>query len=150
MMLKRTLLFVAAAAIAIAPAAQAENMFSGKAKPNTFWWPDQVDLGPLRDHDRNSNPYGDDFDYAKAFASVDITALKSDIEKALTTSQDWWPADWGHYGGLMIRMSWHAAGTYRIADGRGDRTPVPLGSSAHGVAWLTPRHALARRAAQRR
>ncbi|MCG6869116.1 MAG: catalase/peroxidase HPI [Gammaproteobacteria bacterium] len=94
-------------------------MFSGKAKPNTFWWPDQVDLGPLRDHDKNSNPYGDDFDYATAFASVDLKALKADIEKALTTSQDWWPADWGHYGGLMIRMAWHSAGTYRIHDGRG-------------------------------
>ncbi len=94
-------------------------MFSGKAKPNSFWWPEQVDLGPLRDHDRNSNPYGDDFDYAKAFASVDLKELKADIVKALTTSQDWWPADWGHYGGLMIRMAWHSAGTYRIHDGRG-------------------------------
>ncbi len=118
-MLRRILPLVAAIAIAIASAAQAENMFSGKAKPNTFWWPEQVDLGPLRDHDRKSNPYGDDFDYAKAFASVDINKLKADIEKALTTSQDWWPADWGHYGGLMIRMAWHSAGTYRIHDGRG-------------------------------
>ena len=118
-MFKRTIPLVAAIAIAIAPAAQSENMFSGKAKPNSFWWPDQVDLGPLRDHDNISNPYGDDFDYAKAFASVDIKELKADIEKVLTTSQEWWPADWGHYGGLMIRMAWHAAGTYRIHDGRG-------------------------------
>jgi len=118
-MLNKAIPFAAAIAIAIAPAAQSENMFSGKAKPNTFWWPDQVDLGPLRDHDKNSNPYGDDFDYATAFASVDLKALKADIEKALTTSQDWWPADWGHYGGLMIRMAWHSAGTYRIHDGRG-------------------------------
>jgi len=118
-MLKRTIPLVAAIAIAIAPAAQSENMFSGKAKPNSFWWPDQVDLGPLRDHDDNSNVYGDDFDYARAFNSVDIKALKADIEKVLTTSQDWWPADWGHYGGLMIRMAWHSAGTYRIHDGRG-------------------------------
>jgi catalase-peroxidase len=110
---------LAAIAIAIAPAVQSENMFSGKAKPNSFWWPDQVDLGPLRDHDKKSNPYGDDFDYAKAFASVDLKELKADIEKVLTTSQDWWPADWGHYGGLMIRMAWHSAGTYRIHDGRG-------------------------------
>ena len=118
-MLKKTILLVAAIVIAIAPAAQSENMFSGKAKPNSFWWPDQVDLGPLRDHDDKSNPYGDDFDYAKAFNSVDLKALKADIEKVLTTSQDWWPADWGHYGGLMIRMAWHSAGTYRVHDGRG-------------------------------
>ena len=75
--------------------------------------------GQLRSHDARSNPYGDDFDYAKAFNSVDLKALKADIEKALTTSQDWWPADWGHYGGLMIRMAWHSAGTYRVHDGRG-------------------------------
>ena len=118
-MLKRTIPLVAAVAIALSPQAGAENMFSGKAKPNSFWWPDAVDLGPLRDHDNESNPYGDDFDYAKAFASVDMKQLKADIEKVLTTSQDWWPADWGHYGGLMIRMAWHSAGTYRVHDGRG-------------------------------
>ncbi len=118
-MIKRAIPLIAAMSIALAPQAQSENMFSGKAKPNSFWWPDAVDLGPLRDHDNESNPYGDDFDYAKAFASVDMKALKADIEKALTTSQDWWPADWGHYGGLMIRMAWHSAGTYRVHDGRG-------------------------------
>ncbi len=120
-MLKKTIPLIAAIAIAIAiaPAAQAENMFSGKAKPNSFWWPDQVDLGALRDHDDKSNPYGDNFDYAKAFNSVDLKELKADITKTLTTSQDWWPADWGHYGGLMIRMAWHSAGTYRVHDGRG-------------------------------
>ena len=117
-MFKRTLL-ISALAIAISSPVQSENMFSGKAKPNSFWWPDQVDLGALRDHDPKSNPYGDDFDYAEAFNSVDLKALKADIEKTLTTSQDWWPADWGHYGGLMIRMAWHSAGTYRIHDGRG-------------------------------
>ena len=84
-----------------------------------FWWPDTLNLEPLRAHDSRSNPYGDDFDYAKAFNSVDLNALKADIEKTLTTSQDWWPADWGHYGGLMIRMAWHSAGTYRVHDGRG-------------------------------
>ncbi len=103
--------------MSFAPAALAENMFSGK--PNTFWWPEQLDLSPLRAHDPRSNPYGDEFDYATAFASVDLKALKQDIETTLTTSQDWWPADWGHYGGLMIRMAWHSAGTYRIHDGRG-------------------------------
>ena len=119
MMLKRTIPLVAAVAIVLSPAAWSDNMFSGKAKPNSFWWPDQVDLGSLRDHDDKSNAYGDDFDYARAFNSVDLKALKADIEKVLTTSQDWWPADWGHYGGLMIRMAWHSAGTYRVHDGRG-------------------------------
>jgi catalase-peroxidase len=86
---------------------------------NKDWWPEQLNLEQLRAHDPESNPYGADFDYAKAFASVDLKALKADIEKTLTTSQDWWPADWGHYGGLMIRAAWHAAGTYRTMDGRG-------------------------------
>ncbi|MGE0622091.1 MAG: catalase/peroxidase HPI [Pseudomonadales bacterium] len=86
---------------------------------NQFWWPQGLDLSQLRAHDERSNPYGDDFDYAKAFNSVDMAALKQDIEAVLTNSQDWWPADWGHYGGLMIRMAWHSAGTYRIHDGRG-------------------------------
>ncbi|WP_421869897.1 catalase/peroxidase HPI [Motiliproteus sp.] len=86
---------------------------------NQFWWPKQLNLDPLRNHNTRSNPYNDDFDYAAAFNSVDLEALKADIETTLTTSQDWWPADWGHYGGLMIRMAWHSAGTYRIHDGRG-------------------------------
>lgn len=72
---------------------------------NEDWWPEKLNLNQLRAHDPESNPYGDDFDYAKAFASVDLKALKADIEKTLTTSQDWWPADWGHYGGLMIRAA---------------------------------------------
>lgn len=86
---------------------------------NEYWWPEKLNLEQLRVHDPASNPYGDDFDYAEAFKSVDLKALKADIEKTLTTSQDWWPADWGHYGGLMIRSAWHAAGTYRTMDGRG-------------------------------
>ncbi len=107
-----------AISLTFAPAAMAENTFSG-AKPNSFWWPDQLDLSPLRAHDPRSNPYGEDFDYAKAFAQVDLDTLKQDIESTLKDSQDWWPADWGHYGGLMIRMAWHSAGTYRVHDGRG-------------------------------
>jgi len=91
----------------------------GMNRSAQFWWPETLNLAPLRAHDSRSNPYGDDFDYAKAFSSVDLNALKADIEKTLTTSQDWWPADWGHYGGLMIRMAWHSAGTYRVHDGRG-------------------------------
>ncbi|WP_255771926.1 catalase/peroxidase HPI [Microbulbifer guangxiensis] len=91
----------------------------GQPKSNQFWWPDQLDLSPLRDHGAESNPLGDDFDYAKAFNSLDLKAVKKDIETTLKTSQDWWPADYGHYGPLMIRMAWHSAGTYRVADGRG-------------------------------
>ena len=90
-----------------------------QAKSNQFWWPEMLNVEQLRSHDDRSNPYGDDFNYADAFNSVDLNALKKDIEKTLTTSQDWWPADWGHYGGLMIRMAWHSAGTYRVHDGRG-------------------------------
>ena len=90
-----------------------------EAKSNQFWWPKSLSLEPLRAHDVRSNPYGAEFDYASAFESVDLDALKADIEDVLTTSQDWWPADWGHYGGLMIRMAWHSAGTYRVHDGRG-------------------------------
>ncbi len=86
---------------------------------NQYWWPDQVDLKPLRQHSPQSDPMGGDFDYSEAVKSLDVEALKKDIEEVMTTSQDWWPADYGHYGPLFIRMTWHAAGTYRISDGRG-------------------------------
>ncbi len=101
------------------PATASSSMGRGEAKPNSFWWPDKLNLDQLRAHNSSSNPHGDDFNYAQAFASVDMKALKADIENTLTTSQDWWPADWGHYGGLMIRSAWHSSGTYRIWDGRG-------------------------------
>ena len=91
----------------------------GAPKPNQFWWPDQLDLSPLRQHAAESNPLGEQFDYAKAFASLDLNAVKQDIKKVLTTSQEWWPADYGNYGPFFIRMAWHSAGTYRVADGRG-------------------------------
>ena len=91
----------------------------GEPKPNQFWWPDQLDLSPLRQHAAESNPLGEQFDYAKAFASLDLNAVKQDIKKVLTTSQAWWPADYGTYGPFFIRMAWHSAGTYRVADGRG-------------------------------
>ncbi len=92
---------------------------NGKAVSNQFWWPDQLDLSPLRDHDARSNPLGADFDYAEAFNALDLDAVKADIDAVLTDSQDWWPADWGNYGPLFIRMAWHSAGTYRTLDGRG-------------------------------
>jgi catalase-peroxidase len=86
---------------------------------NQDWWPNQLDLQVLRQHSPGANPMGEDFDYAKEFKTLDLDALKRDIVDVMTTSQDWWPADYGHYGPLFIRMTWHAAGTYRIADGRG-------------------------------
>jgi catalase-peroxidase len=91
----------------------------GEPKPKQFWWPDQLDLSSLRQHAAESSPLGRDYDYAKAFASLDLNAVKQDITKVLTTSQEWWPADYGHYGPFFIRMAWHGAGTYRVGDGRG-------------------------------
>jgi catalase-peroxidase len=91
----------------------------GKPRPNQFWWPEQLDLSALRAHGAESDPLGANFDYAKEFASLDLAAVKADIKKVLTTSQDWWPADYGHYGPFFIRLAWHGAGTYRMGDGRG-------------------------------
>ena len=86
---------------------------------NLDWWPKALNLDILHQHDTKTNPLGKDFDYRAAVSQLDVDALKQDLRALMTDSQDWWPADWGHYGGLMIRMAWHAAGTYRIADGRG-------------------------------
>ena len=86
---------------------------------NQDWWPNQLSLKALRQNSPASDPMGGGFDYAQAFKSVDVAELKNDVERVMTTSQDWWPADYGHYGPLFIRMTWHAAGTYRITDGRG-------------------------------
>ena len=96
-----------------------EPKTSGRPRTNQDWWPNQLDLSVLHKHSPKLNPLDDEFDYAKEFASLDVEALKADIIDVLTTSQDWWPADYGHYGPLMIRLTWHAAGTYRIEDGRG-------------------------------
>lgn len=118
-MLKKSILS-AACAITLAVMVPTSSFgAAGMAQSNQFWWPEKLNLDSLRAHDARSNPYGKDFNYAEAFNSVDIKVLKKDIENVLTDSQDWWPADWGHYGGLMIRLAWHNAGTYRIYDGRG-------------------------------
>lgn len=94
--------------------------FSNNApKSPSFWWPEQLDLRPLRQHAAESNPLGESFNYAEEFNKLDLTAVKQDIKQVLTTSQDWWPADYGHYGPFFIRMAWHSAGVYRISDGRG-------------------------------
>jgi catalase-peroxidase len=94
------------------------NVVNGGTK-NRDWWPKQLKLNILRQHSSLSNPMGDDFDYVKAFNSLDLPALKKDLNDLMTDSQDWWPADFGHYGGLFVRMAWHSAGTYRVGDGRG-------------------------------
>jgi catalase-peroxidase len=92
---------------------------SGKARTNANWWPDQLRLNLLHQHSVKSNPMGEAFNYAEEFKSLDLNAVVRDLRTLMTDSQDWWPADWGHYGGLMIRLAWHSAGTYRISDGRG-------------------------------
>ncbi len=91
----------------------------GKPMSNQFWWPEKLDLKPLRQHAAESNPMGAEFNYAKEFKTLDLKAVKKDIETLMTTSQAWWPADYGHYGPFFIRMAWHSAGTYRVSDGRG-------------------------------
>jgi catalase-peroxidase len=128
----RYALLTAACAMALSTAVLADNDISkpagamgsgapapGQPRSNQFWWPDQLDLTPLRDHDARSNPLGEDFDYAAAVAELDFDQVKADVEAVLTDSQDWWPADWGNYGPLFIRLAWHSAGTYRTLDGRG-------------------------------
>ena len=102
---------------ATCPVMQGANVQSDMSP--TQWWPKTLNLDILHQHDSKSNPMDPDFDYRQAVKSLDLAAVKADLEDLMTDSQDWWPADWGHYGGLMIRMAWHVAGTYRIADGRG-------------------------------
>ena len=119
-MIKQTTSLLGGVAIAmslvmpISPAAA-----QGNSASNQFWWPEQLDLQPLRQHAVESNPLGKDFNYAEEFQTLDLAAVKKDIEALMTTSQDWWPSDYGHYGPFFIRMAWHSAGTYRVTDGRG-------------------------------
>ncbi len=99
--------------------ARAQHPVGGVGTGNRDWWPNQLKLNILRQHSELSNPMGGDFDYAKEFESLDLAAVKEDLRKLMTDSQDWWPADFGHYGPFFIRMAWHSAGTYRTGDGRG-------------------------------
>jgi len=115
---RKTLVAAAVSAILLVPGA-AFSAEGGEPMPSQFWWPDHLDLSPLRQHAAESNPLGPQFNYAKEFATLDLDAVKADIKQVLTTSQDWWPADYGNYGPFFIRMAWHGAGTYRTGDGRG-------------------------------
>jgi catalase-peroxidase len=101
------------------PAIPSPTPKATRPRTNRDWWPNQPDLAVLRQHAGRANPMGEDYDYKEEFKKLDIEALKRDLHEVMTTSQEWWPADFGHYGPLFVRMSWHSAGTYRIADGRG-------------------------------
>jgi len=119
-MLKPKIPLLAALAMVATPLLSSGTaMAAGTAKSNQFWWPEQLNLAPLRQHAEESSPLGEDFDYAEAFETLDLDEVKKDIEALMTSSQDWWPADYGHYGPFFVRMAWHSAGTYRVSDGRG-------------------------------
>lgn len=118
-MRRRSLPVLIAMSLAILMAPTAVAFAAGDAKSTQFWWPDQLSLAPLRQHADESDPMGKDFNYAEAFNELDIDAVKADITAIMTSSQAWWPSDYGHYGPFFIRMAWHSAGTYRVTDGRG-------------------------------
>lgn len=105
---------------------------------NRQWWPERLNLKVLAKNPAVANPMGEEFDYAEAFQGLDLPAVKRDIAEVLTTSQDWWPADFGHYGPLIVRMAWHSAGTYRISDGRGGAGSASSASPRSTAGRTTP------------
>ena len=122
-MLARTIAVVAVVAMGFALAVPTGvAVAQDRAPDNDYWWPDRLNLAPLRQTSAESNPLGDDFDYREAFESVDLEALKVELTALMTDSQDWWPADYGHYGPFFIRMAWHSAG---ISPSAGSRPPAP-------------------------
>lgn len=119
-MFKKTIPLIAVLAIGLSPVALINTALAqDRVTTNEYWWPNRLNLKPLRQHSPASNPMGETFNYAEAFSTLDLAAVKRDLEVQMTTSQDWWPADYGHYGPFFIRMAWHSAGTYRVSDGRG-------------------------------
>lgn len=131
-MLKKTIPIATAIAIALS---SASAFSAGEPKSPTFWWPDQLNLMPLRQNAEKSNPLGENFNYAKAFNSLDLEAVKKDIRQVINTPQDWWPADYGNYGPFFIRMAWHSAGsiaslTVVVVQ------PVVSNVSSHSIAGL--------------
>lgn len=117
-MIKKTIPMISALTLAMSLAMHSGNA-AADMTTNSFWWPEQLNLAPLRQNAVESNPYGAQYNYAKEFSSLDLDAVKADIKAIMTQSQDWWPSDYGHYGPFFIRMAWHSAGVYRIFDGRG-------------------------------